>query len=91
MNKKQYIEIVSKKVGISKKDTLLVLDAMLETLKECLINKDSISFIGFGTFSTAPRAARKSMIPGTDRMVDIPATTVAKFKAGKRLKEAVAK
>ena len=91
MKKKEYVEAVSKKVGISKKDTLLVLDAMLETLQECLVKKDSISFMGFGTFSTTPRAARKTRVPGTDRIVDVPATTVVKFKAGKTLKSAVAK
>ncbi|RXJ98704.1 hypothetical protein CRV02_13055 [Arcobacter sp. CECT 8989] len=53
--------------------------------------KDSISFIGFGTFSTAARAARTAKVPGTDKTVQVAATTVAKFKVGKALKEAVAK
>ena len=66
-------------------------DAMLETLQECLVKKDSMSFVGFGTFSTSPRAARTARVPGTDRTVDVPATTAVKFKAGKVLKEAVAK
>ena len=91
MKKKEYVKTVSRRVGTSKKDTLLVLDAMIETLQECLEKKDSISFMGFGTFSTTPRAARKTRVPGTDRIVDIPATTAVKFKAGKTLKSAVAK
>ena len=47
--------------------------------------------MGFGTFSTKPRAARKTRVPETDRIVDVPATTVVKVKAGKTLKSAVAK
>ena len=64
---------------------------MLETLSECLEKQDSVSFVGFGTFSIAPRAARTARVPGAERVVDVPATTVVKFKAGKILKEAVAK
>jgi DNA-binding protein HU-beta len=56
-----------------------------------LVKGDSVSFIGFGTFSTAKRAARTAKVPGTDRTVDVAATTVAKFKVGKALKDAVAK
>ena len=59
-------------------------------IPEALVKKDSVSFIGFGTFSTAPRAAREARVPGTDKTVNVPATTVAKFKVGKALKEAVA-
>ncbi|MDX4013244.1 HU family DNA-binding protein, partial [Aliarcobacter skirrowii] len=50
----------------------------------------SVAFVGFGTFSTAARAARVAKVPGTDKTVNVPATTVAKFKVGKALKEAVA-
>ena len=91
MKKQEYVDAVASKAGITKKDTLLVLDAMLETLQECLVKKDSMSFVGFGTFSTSPRAARTARVPGTDRIVDVAATTAVKFKAGKVLKEAVAK
>jgi DNA-binding protein HU-beta len=91
MKKQEYVDTVANKAGITKKDILLVLDAMLETLQECLVKKDSVSFVGFGTFSTSPRAARTARVPGTDRIVDVPATTAVKFKAGKVLKEAVAK
>ncbi len=47
--------------------------------------------MGLGTFSTAGRAAREARVPGTDKTVKVAATTVAKFKVGKALKEAVAK
>ena len=65
-------------------------DAVLDTITETLVKKEAVSFIGFGTFTTADRAARTAKVPGTDKTVNVPATTVAKFKVGKALKEAVA-
>jgi DNA-binding protein HU-beta len=63
----------------------------LVPITEALVKGDAVSFIGFGTFSTASRAARTAKVPGTDRTVNVAATTVAKFKVGKALKDAVAK
>jgi len=91
MNKAEFIDAVSTKAGLSKKDAKGAVDAVLDTITEALIKKDSVSFIGFGTFSTAIRAARTAKVPGTTRTVDVPETTVAKFKVGKALKEAVAR
>jgi len=91
MKKAEFIQVVAEKAGLSKKDTNAALDAMLETITEALADGKSVSFIGFGTFSTAPRAARKARVPGTDKVVDVPATTAVKFKVGKKLKDAVAK
>ncbi len=89
MNKAEFIDAVAAKAGLSKKDAKGAVDAVLETVTETLVKKETVSFIGFGTFSTAARAARTAKVPGTDRTVDVPATTVAKFKVGKALKEAV--
>ncbi len=89
MKKADFIQAVAEKAGLSKKDTNAVLDAMLETITEALVERKSVSFIGFGTFSTAPRAARQARVPGTDKIVNVPATTAVKFKVGKKLKEAV--
>lgn len=91
MNKAEFIDAVAQKAGLSKKDAKGAVDAVLETLTETLVKKESVSFIGFGTFSTAERAARTAKVPGTDKTVEVPATTVAKFKVGKALKEAVSK
>jgi len=89
MNKAEFIDAVAAKAGLSKKDTKGAVDAVLETITETLVKGDTVSFIGFGTFSTAARAARTAKVPGTDRTVDVAATTVAKFKVGKALKTAV--
>ena len=91
MNKAEFIDAVAAKAGLSKKDAKGAVDAVLETITETLAKKDSVSFIGFGTFSTSARAAREATVPGTTRKVQLAATTVAKFKVGKALKEAVAK
>jgi len=91
MNKAEFIDAVAAKAGLSKKDAKGAVDAALETITEALVKGDSVSFIGFGTFSTASRAARTAKVPGTDRTVSVAATTVAKFKVGKALKDAVAK
>ena len=89
MNKAEFIDAVAAKAGLSKKDTKGAVDAVLETITESLVKRENVSFIGFGTFSTADRAARTAKVPGTDRTVDVAATTVAKFKVGKALKDAV--
>ncbi len=90
MKKAEFIDAVAAKTGLSKKDTSGVLDAILETITGALKEKKSVSFIGFGTFSTSERAARTARVPGTDKVVDVPATTAVKFKVGKQLKETVA-
>lgn len=90
MNKAEFIDAIAAKAGLSKKDSKGAVDAVLETITETLVKRETVSFIGFGTFSTAARAARTAKVPGTDKTVNVPATTVAKFKVGKALKEAVA-
>ena len=90
MNKIEFISAISTKTGLTKKDTKAVIDAALETITETLAKKDSVSFIGFGTFSVKARNARTAKVPGTDKTVDVPATTVAKFKAGSNLRTKVA-
>ena len=89
MNKAEFIDAVATKTGLSKKDTKAALEASLETITEELAKGESVSFLGFGTFSTSQRAARTARVPGTGEEVQVPASRVAKFKVGKALKEAV--
>ena len=89
MNKTEFIDAVATKSGLSKKDAKSAVDAVLETITETLVKKEAISFIGFGGFSTSARAARTAKVPGTDRTVEVAATTAVKFKVGKDLKLAV--
>jgi DNA-binding protein HU-beta len=89
MNKTELIDAIANKAGLSKKDAKGALEATIESITEALKSGDSVSLIGFGTFSTSARAARTARVPGTGKEVQVPATTVAKFKVGKALKEAV--
>lgn len=91
MKKAEFIQAVSEKAGLSKKDTQKVVDTALEVITLSLSQGKNISFIGFGTFSTTQRAARKARVPGTTKVVNVPATKAVKFKVGKKLKESVAK
>jgi DNA-binding protein HU-beta len=90
MKKADFIQTVAEKAGLSKKDTQKVIDAALEVITEALKKGEDVAFIGFGTFTTTMRAAREAKVPGTNKVVKVPATRVVKFKVGKKLKDAVA-
>ena len=91
MNKVEFIDALATKANLTKKDAKVALESVLEVITETLTKKESIAFVGFGTFSTAERAARTATVPGSTKKVEVPATTAIKFKAGKALKESVAK
>lgn len=91
MNKAELITSMSEKCGLTKKDTELALKAFIETVEETLENGDRVQLVGFGTFETRERAARKGRNPRTKEEIDIPASTVPVFKAGKEFKEIVNK
>ena len=89
MNKTELIEAISDKSGLTKKDAKLALDATLESITEALASKKDVLIIGFGTFSSVERIARKGTIPGSGKVIDIPARFAPRFKAGKLLKDSV--
>jgi len=89
MKKSEFIAEVAKKSGLSKKDTDLVIDAALEAITEALKKRDSVSFLGFGSFKAVKKGEREITIPGTTRKVKVPAKHGVRFKPGKLLKEAV--
>ncbi|RLA04041.1 MAG: DNA-binding protein HU, partial [Gammaproteobacteria bacterium] len=76
---------------ISKASAGRALDSMLSSITGALSNGDSVSLVGFGTFSVKERAARTGRNPQTGATIQIKAATVPGFKAGKALKEAVNK
>ncbi len=88
MNKGDLINKVSEVLN-SKKEAYAAVDCVIAAITEALSNNDSVTLVGFGTFKTADRKARKGRNPQTGKEIDIPARTVPKFVPGKALKDAV--
>ncbi|MBU2521289.1 MAG: HU family DNA-binding protein [Proteobacteria bacterium] len=88
MNKGDLVNEVAKVVK-TKKDAQAVVDRVLSSITKALANGDSVSLVGFGTFKVAERKARKGRNPQTGKEINIAASKVPKFVAGKALKEAV--
>ncbi len=89
MNKGDLIESVANQSGLSKADSARAVDAVLDAVTGSLMKGEKVTLPGFGTFSTSHRAARTGRNPATGETIKIKAKTVAKFKAGSKLTEAV--
>ncbi|MDR1311616.1 MAG: HU family DNA-binding protein [Burkholderiaceae bacterium] len=89
MNKSELIEQVAKSADISKAAAARALDATIKAVTGALKKNDTVTLVGFGTFSVAKRAARSGHNPRTGQPIKIKAAKVPKFKAGKALKDAV--
>lgn len=90
MNKAELVAKMSEKCGLSKKNTQEVLDAFMECVSEALVNDEKIQLVGFGTFETRERSARKGRNPrNPEQEIEIPASKAPVFKAGKGLKDKV--
>ena len=91
MNKAELIASVAEKTGFTKKDAEKALNGFMETIKDELVAGGKVQLVGFGTFETRERAAREGRNPRTKETINIPASTVPVFKAGKEFKEKVNK
>ena len=91
MNKTELVASVAEKAELSKKDAEKAVAAMLESVEKALKAGDKVALVGFGTFEVKERAARTGKNPRTGEAVKIPAARVPVFKAGKGLKDVVAK
>ncbi len=89
MTKAELIAKIADEAGLSKKDAEKALNATIAGITGALKKGDKVALVGFGTFETRKRAARKGKNPQTGAEIKIPATTTPAFKAGKALKEAV--
>ncbi|CAM3930215.1 HU family DNA-binding protein [Psychrobacter arenosus] len=87
MNKSELIDNIAEKSGLNKTQAGDALNALIESVGEALENDDSISLVGFGTFSVKDRKARTGRNPKTGDPLEIPASKVPSFKAGKNLKD----
>jgi len=91
MNKAELIAAVAEKTALSKKDSEKAVNAALDAITEALVGGDKVQLVGFGGFEVKERGARVGRNPMTREEIQIPASRVPAFKAGKALKDAVAK
>ena len=91
MNKTELISIVSENAGLSRKDTERMLGAAIDAITAALVKGEKVQLSGFGTFEAKDRKARIGRNPHTKEPIEIPATKAPVFKAGKALKDRVAK
>ncbi|MDD2510464.1 MAG: HU family DNA-binding protein [Syntrophomonas sp.] len=87
MNKTELVGQVATRTGLTKKDVEKAVNAFFNTVEGALKADDKVQLIGFGTFEVRARQARKGRNPQTGEEIDIPATKVPAFKAGKALKD----
>lgn len=89
MNKAELIEFVGNKTNLTKADATEAVETVFQGIQETLKNGDSVTLVGFGTFSVSDRASRTGRNPRTGEVITIPASKSPKFKAGKALKDAL--
>lgn len=89
MTKADLVSAIAEGAELTKADAEKALKSMLEAVTACLKSGDKVSLVGFGTFCTTKRAARKGLNPQTGKKITIAASVSPKFRAGKTLKDAV--
>ena len=91
MNKAELVAAVAEKTALSKKDSEKAVNAAFEAITAALVGGDKVQLVGFGAFEVKERNARVGRNPTTTEEIQIPASRVPVFKAGKALKDVVAK
>lgn len=91
MTKADLIDKVANDSKVSKAEATRLLNSVLDSVTAALAKGDTVTLVGFGTFSVSKRAARKGRNPQTGAEINIAASTVPRFKAGKALKDKVKK
>jgi DNA-binding protein HU-beta len=91
MTKIELVAAIATKTGFSKKNSEAALIAVIDSITDALKKGEKVSLVGFGTFEVRERAAREGINPQSQKKIKIPAKKVPAFKAGKLLKESVAK
>ena len=89
MNKAEFVSAVADDAELSKADAGRAVDAMIGVISKALKKGDTVTLVGFGTFSVRKRAARQGRNPQTGDTIKIKASKNPAFKAGKALKDAV--
>lgn len=89
MNKAEFVDAIAESSGLTKADAQRALDAMTTSIAKALKKGDTVSLVGFGTFSVKKRAARTGRNPATGETIKIKASKTPSFKAGKGFKDAI--
>ncbi|AKS41640.1 HU family DNA-binding protein [Wenzhouxiangella marina] len=89
MNKTELIDSIADGAGLTKADAQRALEATIDSITAALKKGDSVSLVGFGTFSVKERAARTGRNPATGETIKIKASKNPSFKAGKGFKDAI--
>jgi len=89
MTRAELVVSVADKAGLDRKRADKAVAAVFDTIKQALVEGDKVQMIGFGTFEIRDRSARKGRNPRTGEEIDIAASKLPSFKAGKALKDAV--
>jgi len=89
MNKSEFVDAVAAKANLSKSDAADAVEAVLDSISGALKSGDQVTLVGFGTFLVRKREARQGRNPRTGEPMQIAASNVPAFKAGKALKDSV--
>ena len=89
MNKVELTKSVATRTGATQKDAAVYVDAVVESIKDGMIEDGKVQIVGFGTFEVKARSEREGRNPATGESMKIAACKTPKFKAGKALKDAV--
>ncbi len=89
MNKSELVDAVADSADLSKASAARAVDAVIEAVTSTLKKGDTVALLGFGTFLVRDRAARSGRNPRTGETIQIKASKVPAFKAGKALKDAL--
>jgi len=89
MNKKEFVEKLSKQTGLSQKDARSALDTTLDLIVTTCKKKDKVTFTGFGTFESRKLKGTQRINPRTGERFKVPSKSVPKFRAGKAFKDMI--
>jgi DNA-binding protein HU-beta len=91
LNKAELVAEVAERSGLTKRDAEKAVNAVVDSIEGALTKGDKVSLVGFGTFEVRERAARSGRNPRTGATLQLAASKVPAFKAGKSLKDTIAK
>lgn len=87
MNKQKLVDAIAKETGLTKTDTEKVIESMIKVIQKQVKTGKEVTLMGFGTFTSVKRKARKGYDPHNEKEIQIPGMQLPKFRPGKEFKE----